>query len=198
MFEDQNLNCTQNSDCAYDHNIDHVKKRRNIYDYTGCLAHVKVTTTPSTGAILRVRGYFGHNGACQKAVIARMPELPIHPAVYVVALAQLRDGASITNVQLKNRSLFHARTYKDQPAHDQLHKCNYRWLLKQTDFRTIYRKFNCVLGINANDALQYNVHDWLNPNHTDYNPTLANAVFHYSARTSAQERFEVCIATNEM
>ena len=41
------------SDCGYDYNVDGVK-RKNMFDYTGCLAHAEVTTIMSTGQILRV------------------------------------------------------------------------------------------------------------------------------------------------
>ncbi|KAG6915114.1 hypothetical protein DXG01_013211 [Tephrocybe rancida] len=43
-----------------------------------------------------------------------------------------------------------------------------------------------------------NLHKWLNPKSLQYNPTLAAAVFHYSARTERNERLEICIATQEM
>ena len=42
------------SDCGYDHIVDGVKKRKNMFDYTGCLAHAEVTTIMSTRQILRV------------------------------------------------------------------------------------------------------------------------------------------------
>jgi hypothetical protein len=173
-----------------------VKKRRNAFDFTACLAHVEVTVIAATQEVLRVRGYFEHNEACQKSVIARMPELQIHPSVYIVALAQLKEGVSPAEVREKNKKLFKARAYKDQPK--DLQSSSYRWLLRQTDFRTIYRQHSRLLGVNATAAPHLNVDEWLTPGSPQYNPMLADAVFHYSARTAKEERFEVCIATKEM
>lgn len=94
------------SDCGYDHTVDGVKTWKNIYNYTGCLAHAEIIMIISTGKILRIWGHFEHNQACQEATIAQMPELPIHPSVYIVALAQLCDGSSITDVQTKISNCF--------------------------------------------------------------------------------------------
>ena len=114
-------------------------------------AHAEVTTIASAGQILRVWGYFEHNDACQKAAIARMPELPIHPSVYVIALAQLREGSS-AEVQTEIRRLFQTCAYKGQPLPRDLANSNYRWLLQQTDFCTLYQKFNRLLGVDVKEA----------------------------------------------
>jgi hypothetical protein len=123
-----------------------------MFGYTGCLAHAEVTTIASTRQILCVRGYFEHNDACQKAAIARMLELPIHPSVYVIALAQLREGSSITEVRTKIQRLFQACMYKSQPLPRDLANSNYRWLPKQMDFHTLYQKFNQLLGVDIKEA----------------------------------------------
>lgn len=62
-----------------------------------------------------------------------MPGLPIHPSVYV-ALAQLCDDSSITDIQTENQRLFQAHAYKDQPLPEDLANSNYYWILQQTDF----------------------------------------------------------------
>jgi hypothetical protein len=56
----------------------------------------------------------------------------------------------------------------------------------------------CISGINAKEQPHINVDLWLDPNSPQYNKTLADAVFHYSARDSQEERFEICISTDEM
>jgi hypothetical protein len=53
-------------------------------------------------------------------------------------------------------------------------------------------------GVKVTEKPQINVDEWLNPSSPQSNPTLADAIFHYSARASSGERFEVCIATDEM
>ncbi|KAK6996239.1 hypothetical protein R3P38DRAFT_3222366 [Favolaschia claudopus] len=47
-------------------------------------------------------------------------------------------------------------------------------------------------------APEVNIDDWLDPQSDNFNPTLAHAVFHYSARTQKGERSEAAIATDEM
>lgn len=40
--------------------------------------------------------------------------------------------------------------------------------------------------------------DWLNPDSPNFRADVAEAVFHYSARAEAGDRFEICISTPEM
>ena len=118
------------------------KKRRNMFDYRGCLAHAKVTTIMSTRQILCVLGYFEHNEGCWKAAIVRISELPIHPSVYVI-------GSSITEVQTKKSEIIPSTHIQGSTPTQDLAKSNYQWLLQQKDFHTLYKKFNRLLGIDV-------------------------------------------------
>ncbi|KAF7985164.1 hypothetical protein HWV62_7760 [Athelia sp. TMB] len=183
-------------DCGYDHVHDGRKKRHNAFNFTGCLAHVEVTVIAKTRAVLRVRGHFEHNAGCQEAVVMRMPELQVHPSVYVVALAQLLDGASPGDIRAKNRALVESCGYSEQPRI--LGTSSYRWLLKQSDFRTLYRQYHRVSGVNVTEAPHINLDEWLSPQSPLFNRDLAKAIFHYSPRAAKGDRFEICIATPEM
>jgi hypothetical protein len=81
------------------------KTCQNAVDFTGCLAHAEVTYVQSTQRILRIRGYFYHNEACKAALIARFPLVPLHPAVYEVALQQLKEGCTLTDLQDRNHTM---------------------------------------------------------------------------------------------
>lgn len=146
--------------------------------------------------ILRIRGYFHHNDACKNAEYTRDPPVPVHPSVYVVALAQLRDGATFADVRKKNRELVEARGYSGIPA--DLEASPYRWLSKPQHSRSLYRQFNRLNGVKVTEKPQINVDEWLDPTSAQYNATLADAIFHYSARAEKGDRFEVCIATDDM
>ncbi|TFK46462.1 hypothetical protein OE88DRAFT_1667443 [Heliocybe sulcata] len=182
--------------CSYDHNAKGVKKRRVPFDYTGCIAHVEVTYHVASDNVLRIRGCLKHNKECQNAQIARFPTMPLHPSVYQQALQQLRDGATLTDIQQKNHQLMTARAYPGQPK--QLAESPYRWILKQSDTRSLYRQFNRIQGIKVRDPAHINIDKWLDPDSPEYNKTLADAVFHYSPRVEKGDRFEICIATEEM
>lgn len=67
--------------------------RRVPYAYTGCLAHVEVVERVSDGQITRISGIIEHNSACQKAILNRLPAIPLHDHVYEVALEQLENGS---------------------------------------------------------------------------------------------------------
>ncbi|KIJ29675.1 hypothetical protein M422DRAFT_268903, partial [Sphaerobolus stellatus SS14] len=183
-------------DCGREHSQYGTKKRHTAVDYTGCLAHAEITTHEPTGAILRARGFFMHNEDCKKAGLARKPKLPIHPSVYAKALAQLQEGALLSAIQATNRELFRIGGYPGQPK--DLRTSNFRWILKPYDTRTLYRQYNQLIGVNTNQAAHLNVDAWLNSESPEYNPVLSEAIFHYSARASQGEHFEVCIATQEM
>ncbi|KIJ32258.1 hypothetical protein M422DRAFT_265912 [Sphaerobolus stellatus SS14] len=183
-------------DCGRDHTQFAALKRQTAVDFTGCLAHVEVTMSVHTQRVVRIRGFFSHNEGCRAAVLKRMPQIPLHPSVYKVALAQLKDGASLSAIQAKNRDLFHSRGYLEQPA--DLQTSPYQWMLLPHDTRTLYRQYSRFVGVNVTMREEINIDDWLDPNSPNYNHTLAEAVFHYAPRAEANERFEVCIATKEM
>ncbi|KAJ7217671.1 hypothetical protein GGX14DRAFT_597301 [Mycena pura] len=114
--------------CGYDHHQRNTKydrtqnvngdssgtqQRHTAAPFTGCLAHAEITTR--SHKIVRIRGHFDHNDGCKKALYERIPPIPAHPSVYAVALAQLGDGASFSDIRRKNRELFQAKAYKDFP-----------------------------------------------------------------------------------
>ncbi|KAJ6573241.1 hypothetical protein B0H10DRAFT_2349038 [Mycena sp. CBHHK59/15] len=166
--------------CGYDH---HHKEHHTGAPFTGCLAHVEITVR--SNKILRIRGHFEHNQGCCTGEFCNIPPIPVHPSVYAVALAQLRDGATFNDVP-----------YKDFPV--DLAASPYRWILTQNDSRSLYRQYNRMKGVTVTNAPEINVDDWLDPKSDKFNPTLAQAIFHYSARTQKGERFEVAIATDDM
>ncbi|KAJ7015879.1 hypothetical protein C8F04DRAFT_1363278 [Mycena alexandri] len=168
---------------------------RRVY-ITGCLAHTEITYVVSSQKILRIRGYFQHNQDCKDALFTRIPPIPVHPFVFAVALAQLRDGSTFTDVKNKNRELFAARNYHGFPA--DIRESPYRWLIETRDSRSLFRQHNRLNGIKVTEKPQINIDEWLDPSSPEYNSTIADAIFHYSARASKGERFETCIATDEM
>ncbi|KAJ7625212.1 hypothetical protein B0H17DRAFT_963693, partial [Mycena rosella] len=170
------------------------QERQTALPFTACLAHAEITVRE--GVVLRIRGHFEHNPGCKDAHLTHLPPVPIHPSVYVVALAQLRDGASFSDVRAKNRQLVNAKAYKDFP--DDLASSHYRWILEHDDSRSLHRQFNRMKGITVTESPEINIDEWLDPQSDKFNPTLAHAVFHYSARAAQGERFEVAVATDEM
>ena len=184
------------SDCGYDHRSAGHKTRHNPVDFTGCLAHAEITYLLSTQRILRIRGYFCHNKGCQEALIARFPVMPLHPSVYEIALQQLKEGGTLTDIQERNRKMVMSRLYRDQPI--DLVKSPYRWHIQSKDTRSLYRQFNRLQGIKVSEQAHLNIDEWLNPSSPQYDQTLRDAIFHYSPRAAKGERFEVCIATPEM
>ncbi|KAJ7330294.1 hypothetical protein DFH08DRAFT_708894, partial [Mycena albidolilacea] len=91
------------SRCGYDHTRRQKKERHTPVPFTSCLAHAEITYAVDSEKILRIRGFFHHNDACKKAEFTRIPPSPVHPSVFVVALSQLRDGATFADVKKKNR-----------------------------------------------------------------------------------------------
>ncbi|KAF7355782.1 MULE domain-containing protein [Mycena sanguinolenta] len=182
--------------CGYDHTRANKKDRHTPVPFTSCLAHGEITYAVDSEKILRIRGFFHHNAACIQAELTRFPSVPVHPSVYVVALSQLRDGATFADVRKKNCELVAARGYKDIPA--DLDRSPYRWLLETRDSRSLYRQYSRMNGVKIVEKPQINVDEWLDPKSPQYNSTIAEAIFHYSPRAEKGERFEVCIATDEM
>ncbi|KAF6742042.1 hypothetical protein DFP72DRAFT_1179780 [Ephemerocybe angulata] len=177
-------------------------ERKAPFEFHGCLAHADLTFTESgngeTVVFKRLVGIVKHIADCRNAKLVRLPKIPIHPHVLEVALAQLREGASVTSIQMKNKRLLQRRGYRDQAGISPL-EANFRYEILQTDFSSIYRTFHRVVnGIDIASPPQYNIDNWMDPNHPHFNPTIRDAVFYYSARASRDERLKVCISTAEM
>ncbi|KAJ7712197.1 hypothetical protein DFH07DRAFT_725388, partial [Mycena maculata] len=102
--------------CGYDHTRTQKKERHTPVPFTSCLAHAEITYAVDSERVLRIRGFFHHNDACKQAEFTRIPPVPVHPSVFVVALSQLRDGATFADVKKKNRELVTSRGYKGFPA----------------------------------------------------------------------------------
>ncbi|KAJ3927532.1 MAG: hypothetical protein NXY57DRAFT_965389 [Lentinula lateritia] len=172
-------------------------QRRVPYPFTGCLAHLEVTERVRDGAISRIAGFPEHNDPCQTAVLERIPPIPLHEHVYEVALEQLRNGASLTAIQEKNSKMVDDRAYRGMEMYDP-RMANVRYMFLPTDHTSLYRKASQGLGVDVRIQPQYNVDDWLNPESPDFKAEVAEAVFHYSARAEAEDRFEICLSTAEM
>ncbi|KAJ6631091.1 hypothetical protein B0H10DRAFT_1938641 [Mycena sp. CBHHK59/15] len=168
-------------DCGYDH---------------CCLAHTEITYAVGSQKILHIRGYFKHNQGCKDTVFTHIPPIPIHPSVFTVTLAQLRDGATFMDVKKKNRELFAARHYKGFPA--DLNASPYRWLIETHDSRSLYCQYNCLNSVKVTEKPQIKIDEWLDPASPQYNTTISEAIFHDSAWASEGEHFEACVATEEM
>jgi hypothetical protein len=127
------------SDCGYDHAMAGHKKQNNPVDFQGCLAHDEITYEVATQAVLRVWGYLSHNPGCQEAHLTRFPSVPLHPSVYTTALAQLKAGATLSDIQEKNQSMILSHLYPDMRT---IGKASYRWLLHASDTHSLYSQFN--------------------------------------------------------
>ncbi|KAL0956114.1 hypothetical protein HGRIS_002282 [Hohenbuehelia grisea] len=147
----------------------------------------------------RLIGYLTHNDECKKAVLTRIPAVPLHEHVYNVALEQLRNGASIAAVQAKNRDMLSKALYRGQAADiDANANANVRYTLLPSDNATLYCKFSRLYGVNIRNAPEYNLDNWLDPSSPDFKPVLREAIFYYMPRMTKEERLKVCISTAEM
>ncbi|KAF9002405.1 hypothetical protein BDZ89DRAFT_1243249 [Hymenopellis radicata] len=167
-------------DCGYDHVAAGSQTRHVPVPFTECLAHVEVTYMVHTEQILRIRGVFDHNDA----------------SVYRVALAQLAQGVPMEDVRQANQRLVQSHGYPEMPRDPRDWK--HRWVLESRDSCSLYRQFSRLNGVKTSHKPHLNIHAWLDPEAKEYNAVLADAVFHYSARAAADERFEACIATKDM
>jgi hypothetical protein len=190
------MNITRASDCGFDHNVVGTTKRQTAFSFTGCLAHVEVTYLTHSHKVLRVRGLFMHNQGCKDALITRFPPIPLHPSVLQIALTDLKAGMTLADLRDKNKAMVKKRLYPEQPA--DLAASVYRWIIRSSDSRSLYRQFNRVDGIKVTEKAHMNIHEWLDPESAQYNATLCEAIFYYTARSSSEERFQACVSIPEM
>ncbi|KAG8729543.1 hypothetical protein FRC11_008513 [Ceratobasidium sp. 423] len=117
-----------------------------------------------------------------------------HILLQCILMDKLTSGARLTEIQDKNRAMVAARQYREQT--ESLGR--YRYLLRRYNTASLYAQYYRTQGINIKEKAHLNIHNWLDPKSKAYHPTLARAIFHYTARTSKTTRLEVCIATDEM
>ena len=100
---------------------------------------------------------------------------------------------------MKNIELLKLKFYHGQPnTEEDYRSLNTRYEILPYDFSRLYRLHARTKGVNVDIAPERNIHNWLDRESKDYKPELANAVFHYQPRTSTNDRFVLCIVTEEM
>lgn len=186
------------SDCGYNHTAAGTKTRQSPLPFTECPAHLELTYSAANQRILRVRGLSVHNSACEAALYSHEPRQPLHPSVFAIALKQLAEGVNLDKIQETNSRMYKDGSYTGQPTNLDNSKSAYRWLLKRHDTRSLYRQYNRLHGVNVTEAAHVNIDEWMDKDSPRYDPTIASAIFHYSARAEKGDRFEICIATKEM
>ncbi|KAJ3759247.1 hypothetical protein EV360DRAFT_69672, partial [Lentinula raphanica] len=116
----------------------------------------------SNGVITWVAGVPEHNEACKASFLEQRPPVPLHEHVYEITLDQLKDGASITAIQDKNRQMMAFKLYRGRESYDSL-TANVRYLFLLSDHASLYRKATKGVGVDSRQLPQNNVEDWLNP-----------------------------------
>ena len=100
---------------------------------------------------------------------------------------------------MKNLELLKLKYYYGQPTSDSDYmSLNTRYEILPYDFSRLYRLHAQSKGVNIDIAPEQNIDDWLDPLSINYRPELASAIFHYQPRKSSEDRFVLCIATEEM
>ena len=104
---------------------------------------------------------------------------------------------TITAIQRLNWEILEKKAYHGMDLFDKK-MANVCYQFLPTDNVTLYRKFSCKNGVDVHRWPEYNVHYWLDPLSLNFQCKISDSIFHYSARSEANERFQVCISTNNM
>ena len=167
------------SDCGYDHAAAYAKRCQNAVDFTGCLAHLKVTYHADNNIILWGHGNLEHIEACNEAELPQEPTHPLHPSVVEIALAQRKVGALLDAIQSQNWEMYQSHGYIGM-LYD-LADSPYHWLIGPTDMQKVYQQHNWGIGVNMSSPDYLNVDFWIDPSSSKYNSTLTYAILHYQA-----------------
>ncbi|GJJ11762.1 hypothetical protein Clacol_006000 [Clathrus columnatus] len=172
-------------------------KRKMPYDFTGCLAHLDITYTMNKFKILRITGIIKHVEPCKKKLMTRIPPVPLHPHVIQVALEQINQGASLGAIQKLNQQFKEGGFYHGQDLNAPS-RANFRYTIFPADSQTLYHRQVQALGMDTQKSPEINIDNWLSPGHYDYKQSLSLAIFYYKPRTATNNRFKLCIQTEEM
>ena len=89
------------------------------------------------------------------------------------------------------------KAYRDMHLYG-TNAANFRYYFLPSDHPTLYHKFSRKLGVDVRKLPQYNIDDWLDSSSPEFQPAIHEAIFHYSARSKADDHFQICISTREM
>ena len=89
---------------------------------------------------------------------------------------------SVTAIQAENVWRVEHGQYRDVGA-----RSNHRYELLSLDFSCLYRRYYRLQGINVDIKPEININNWLNSTSPAFNPTIAEAIFHYTPRVAAGE-----------
>lgn len=76
---------------------------------------------------------------------------------------------------------------------------NYCYLIRPSDFSRLHRDhLRATYGIDVRIKPEHNVHNWLDPKSKYFRNALYKSIFYYAARKAEDERWTLCIATEDM
>ncbi|KAJ7585767.1 hypothetical protein C8J56DRAFT_892449 [Mycena floridula] len=128
-------------------------------------------------------GCLAHAEITYEAMSQKILRIRGHLGHNAASLEQLQIGGCLTDIQETNRQM----TLRTNIGG-----------FCSADTRSLYCQYNRLRGIKTAEPAHVNIHEWLDPDSTEYNTTLTDAIFHYSARETKDDRFEACISTPEM
>jgi hypothetical protein len=104
---------------------------------------------------------------------------------------------SLAAIKTRNREIGRARLYHGQADWD-ASTANVRYVFRPGDSSRLYQKQSRVLGVELRQPAEVNVHTWLDPTSSNFKPEMAKSIFYYRGRMDKNERFKICIQTEEM
>jgi hypothetical protein len=105
---------------------------------------------------------------------------------------------SLTYIKAQNRAFYGTETYPGM--NDVVSPGNVRYHFSKSDAKTLYRAYHRCLGIDVSKEPRHNVHQWLDPEATEFCAPLAEAADYYRPRlTSGRlDRFELVLSSPAM
>ncbi|BGP50138.1 hypothetical protein JCM10450v2_006049 [Rhodotorula kratochvilovae] len=176
---------------GYDHKARGYAERQSAWSDLGCLAHIWLAMRVGDGKVFELSGQFEHSDGCRAFRLTQQGRMPLAPAVFDLAVNELRSGASMQQVCERNAAVVDSKGYPGQRGDNARY---YRWRIDSNDGKALHRARLRRMGIDATTSPEENLHHWL----CGDLQSVKDSTFGYVPLTAQTERFELGISTPEM
>ncbi|CAG8499446.1 15647_t:CDS:2 [Dentiscutata erythropus] len=185
--------CGSDMESARKTDVEKQRKLRQMYDFVGCLAFIRVEKNVNNGKYRRVHGYMEHTEACHRALPKKdTPTLRVNCEIKDMTELLVRANTSIKDIISWNQHFIRKKlsgrtTLKDQHFLVTVYDVK--------DARHWVKAQQKQWPINMNRSVDFNLECYFGKGAQD--PDLSNSVVYFEKRKHRHDHIYLVLATEE-
>ncbi|RIB19246.1 hypothetical protein C2G38_2036221 [Gigaspora rosea] len=184
--------CGSDMESARKTDVEKQRKLRQMYDFVGCLAFIRVEKNVNNGKYRRVHGYMEHSEACHRALPKKdTPTLRVNCEIRDMTELLVRANTSIKDIISWNQHFIRKKLTGRTTLKEQ------NFLVTIYDIKDARRwiKTEKQWPINVNRSVDYNLEGYFGDGAQD--PDLSNSVIYFEKRKHRHDHICLVLATQD-